>query len=269
MGRLIGMDKLREFFETIILTGRVKGESPVSSMIIADPERGKTSVMVEKQCPAFKILTDITGKGLQLLCKMDAKCTHIIVNDMGIVMSHGVKTREYFFAMLLAATEEGIRAVANPDGVENIQTGGRRGFIGCVTSTQAGDNRQWWHKRGLARRMVPFHFDFDSELVLKIKAEIVKGNGAGFNNTMPLKIPEVEVNVVLKEREAKYIRQIADIRAKNMEQLGISLLKNYMAMAKAHTLRNGNWKRAVVGDSQIEFLQRIDPYVDWENPAIL
>lgn len=263
------MDKLREFFETIILTGRLKGESPVSAMIIADPERGKTSVMVETQCEAFKILTDITGKGLQLLCKMDAKCTHFIVNDMGIVMAHGLKTREYFFAMLLAATEEGIRTIANPDGIENLTSNGRRGFIGCITSTQAGDNRQWWHKRGLARRMIPFHFDFDMELVMQIKAQIIKGNAASFNTPMVLKIPEIPVNVKINEKQAKDIQRLADVRAKALDQLGISMLKNYLAMAKAHTLRNGNWKNPIVTDDAVDFLYRIDPYVDWDNPAIL
>ena len=267
MGELIGVDKLREFFETLILTGRVKNEQPVSAMIIADPERGKTSVMVEKECEAFKILTDLTGKGLQFLCQMDARCTHFVVNDMGIVMAHGQKTREYFFAMLLACTEEGIRAMAGPDGLDTI-TGGRRGFIGCITSTQATDQRQWWFRRGLARRMVPFHFDYTQDLILKIKSEIVKGNGANFNAGEKLKIPEAHIDVTMPDAMAKEILRISDFRAKHLEQLGISLLKNYLILAKAHAIRR-TWKNPTVNADDINFLKRIDPYVDWERAGVL
>jgi hypothetical protein len=267
LGELIGVSKLREFFETLILTGRVKGEQPVSSMIIADPERGKTSVMVEKQCEAFKILTDLTGKGLQYLCEMDARCTHFVVNDMGIIMAHGQKTREYFFAMLLACTEEGIRAMAGPDGLDTIKAG-RRGFVGCITSTQAKDQRQWWFKRGLARRMVPFHFDYTQELVLKIKAEIQKGNGAGFNGEIPFKIPQAHLAVKIPKEASEEIRRISDFRSKYLGQLGISLLKNYRILAQAHAIGR-TWKNPTVNKDDLEFLKRIDPYVDWEKPGML
>lgn len=267
LGNLIGMEKLREFFETIILTGRIKGESPVSAMIIADPERGKTSVAVEKQCEAFKILTDITGRGLQNLCALDARCTHFVINDMGIVMAHGAKTREYFFAMLLACTEEGIRAMAGPEGIETI-SGGKRGFVGCITSTQAKDNRSWWFKRGLARRMVPFHFDFTKELVLKIKAEIIAGKGATFNNVQVFKIPDVPIQVEIPKKIEDRILQMANLRADYLGQLGISLLKNYRTLAKAHAISR-TWKKPVVGEADFDFLMMIDPYVDWEKAGLL
>lgn len=267
VGNLIGMEKLREFFETVILTGRVKGEAPVSAMIIADPERGKTSVAVEKQCEAFKILTDITGRGLQHLCALDARCTHFVINDMGIVMAHGAKTREYFFAMLLACTEEGIRAMAGPEGIDTI-TGGKRGFIGCITSTQAKDNRAWWFKRGLARRMVPFHFDFTKELVLKIKVEIMNGKGAGFTNVQVFKIPDVPIEVTIPKKIEERILQITDIRSAYLGQLGISLLKNYRTLAKAHAIGR-TWKKPTVNEDDFDFLMKIDKYVDWEKAALL
>jgi hypothetical protein len=49
--------------------------------------------------------------------------------------------------------------------------------------------------------------------------------------------------------------------------LGISLLKQFIALAKAHTLMHCRWSKAAVGDAEIEFLRRIYPYVDWEIPA--
>jgi len=48
MGEVIGVNKLREFVQALVLTGRLKDAPPVSAMISAEPERGKTSIVVEK-----------------------------------------------------------------------------------------------------------------------------------------------------------------------------------------------------------------------------
>lgn len=267
MAELIGVDKLREFFETIILTGRVKDLEPVSAMIIADPERGKTSVVVEKNCEAFRVLTDLTGKGIQWLCQMDHKCTHLVVNDMVTIMAHGRTTRDYFLSMLIAMTEEGVRAVAGPQGLETVNKG-RRGFVGCITSSQAKDNRSWWYKRGLSRRMVPFHFDYSADLILNIKARIDNGHGANFVSNEVFTIPEKNIPVQIPEQMATKIRTISDFRAKKLGQLGISLLKNYRGMAQGHALLR-SFKNPIVNEQDVEFLIRIDPYVDWTTPGLL
>ena len=268
----MGVEKLREFFESVILTGRVKNAEPVSAMIIADPERGKTSICVQKSCEAFKVLTDVTGKGLQFLCQMDARCTHFIVNDMGIITAHGQKTQNYFFSMLLACTEEGIRSMAGPDGMEAVSNG-KRGFIGCITSTDAKDRRFGWYKRGLARRMVPFHFDYPQNLILKIKAEIDRDHAANFQLNGVWKVPEASILVEIPQPMTDQIRDIADRRAEILGQLGISLLKNYRSLAKAHAILRGKppdgWRKPVVNSADIDFLKRIDPYVDWSVATLL
>ena len=267
MGELIGVNKLREFVQSLILTGRLKGSQPVSAMIIAEPERGKTSIVVEKQCEALMIMTDITGKGLQLLCQMNPRTTHFVINDMGVIGGHSAKTQNYFYAMLMAMTEEGIRAIATPDGVET-SAAGRRGFIGCITTSQATDKRHSWHKRGLARRIIPFHFDYSEDLVMKIKAEIDKDKPASFDANEVFKIPEANIAVTVSERLSDEIRKIADVRSEELGQLGISLLKNYRTLAKGHALLR-TWKNPEVSQADVEFLKRVDPYVDWKKAAIL
>jgi hypothetical protein len=268
VGELIGVNKLREFVHSLILTGRLKGVQPVSAMIIAEPERGKTSIVVEKQCEALMIMTDVTGKGLQLLCQMNPRTTHFVINDMGVIGGHSPKTQNYFYAMLMAMTEEGIRAVANPDGVEAAAKAGRRGFIGCITTSQATDKRHSWHKRGLARRIVPFHFDYSNELILKIKTEIDNGHHATFESEQILKVPEANIEVKLPEKQSAQIRAIADLRSEKLNQLGISLLKNYRSLAMGHALIK-TWKNPTVSDNDVEFLKRIDPYVNWKEPSVL
>jgi hypothetical protein len=266
---LFGVDLLRDFFQTVIFTGRLKGDDcdPVSTMIIAEPERGKTSIVLEKYCESMVVLTDCTGKGLDFICQMNEKSTHVIINDMAVIQAHGGKAGAFFYSRLMAMTEEGIRAMATPAGFTSIQKG-RRGFVGCITSTQAKDHRMSWYRRGLARRMVPFHFEYTRDMVLKIKEEIHNGRSGTFKSTEILKIPAAQIAVAIDKKVSEQIGFISDSRAYKLGELGISLLKNYRTLARAHALKR-TWKKPEVNEEDIEFLKRIDPYVDWEKPALL
>lgn len=264
---VLGVELLREFFQTIVYSGRVKGKDPVSTMLIAQPERGKTSVVLERVCESLVILTDCTGKGLDFVCQMNQKASHIVINDMAVIQAHSGKAGAYFYSRLLAMTEEGIRAMAGPSGFTSVDKG-RRGFIGCITSDQANDHRMSWYRRGLARRMVPFHFDYPEKLTLKIKEEIHNGHEDGFYNAEVLRLPEAYVEVKIDEKMSHDIGAISDRKAVKLGELGISLLKNYRALARAHALRR-TWKNPVVTKVDVDFLRNIDPYVNWEEASLL
>jgi hypothetical protein len=196
---------------------------------------------------------------------MKPEATHFVINDMGIVMSHSPKSREYFFGMLIAMTEEGVKTMASPDGIETIKTG-RKGIIACITSDQARDARAWWQKRGLARRLIPFHFQYADSLIVRIKDTIVKKHHISFEEPKPT-YPKMQLNVSLDSLLSQKIRLLSDRKAPLLGQLGISLLLRYQALAKGHALFR-NWKNAKVTDDDIEFLSRIDPYIDWMMPGL-
>ncbi len=263
--RLMGVELASEFVNTVVLTGSVENANPVSAMLIANPEQGKTSIVLEKSNEQVIPLTDCTGKGLQFLCQMKPEATHFVVNDMGVIASHGGKTREFFYGMLLAMTEEGMKTIASPDGVQYIKTG-RKGIIGCITSEQAKDSRAWWQKRGLARRLIPFHYAYSEALLIRIKDNIVAAGHTSFEEPNP-KYPKIRLKVTLDTFLSEKIRQISDRKASLLGQLGISLLIRYQSLAKGHALYR-SWKNAKVTEEDIEFLMKIDPYIDWQSPGL-
>lgn len=262
----MGVELASEFVNTVVLTGSVENANPVSAMLIANPEQGKTSIVLEKSNDQVVSLTDVTGRGLQFLCQMKPDASHFIVNDMGIIAAHATKTKEFFYGMLLAMTEEGMKSIASPDGVQFIKTG-RKGLIGCITSDQANDSRTWWHKRGLARRLIPFHYAYSEALIVKIKNGILNGRHVSFEEPKPA-YPKIAIHVSLDHYLSEKIRQLSDKKASQLGQLGISLLLRYLTLAKAHALFR-NWKNAKVIEEDVEFLQRIEPYVDWNLPGLL
>lgn len=265
--KLIGTQIVTEFLQTILLTGRVKDESPVSTFIIAEPEHGKTTLCLESPTSSQVDLTDCTGRGLQEILKYKAEISHIILNDLTSIMGHGRTVRTYLFAMINAMTEEGIRTIAFPGSVETYQNG-KRGIIACSTPALIKDARCWFNKTGLTSRILPFHYQYSESLVIKIKASIT----ADQKNSKPqtLSIPEKPIHVNIPEREANEIQRISDSKSTELgDSTGIRRLKQFRKLAKAHSLIGANWTDAKVSQRELDFLMRIFPYVDYQKGCIL
>lgn len=264
---MIGTQIVSEYLQAVLLTGRVKEESPISTFIIAEPEHGKTTLCLESPTSSQVDLTDCTGRGLQEILKYKAELSHVILNDLTAIMGHGKTVRTYMFAMINAMTEEGIRSVAFPGQVETYSNG-KRGVIACCTPALIKDARCWFNKIGLTSRILPFHYQYSESLVIKIKAAITSDQ----KNVPPktLSIPEKPVTVIIPEKEANEIQKISDSKSKELgDSTGIRRLKQFRKLAKAHALLGTDWNAAKVSQREIDFLMRIFPYVDYAKGCIL
>lgn len=275
---LIGSERLLEWVETILYSGRVKNESPLSTLLIATPECGKTSAVahtiVEGKCKTAVSLTDVTGKGLMKLCQQDPKISHFIFNDLVAVMAHKENVNRYTLSILMALTEEGIQMVAGPMGIENFQSG-KRGVIACSTPGMAKDKRTWWRQHGLASRMIPFYFDHSPELQIRIKDEIekkAKGDTKRKKKVpgeieLRIRIPNREVNVRMEKKFSDTIRHMAETKAVYLgDPKGYRRLRQYLALAKSHALARG---RREVSGVDIQFLERVDPFISYSKACQL
>jgi hypothetical protein len=263
---VIGTALVTEFLQTVLLTGRLAKESPISTFIIAKPEHGKTSICLESPFSCAVDLTDCTGKGLQEILKYKSEISHIILNDLTIVTAHGKTVRAYLISIINAMTEEGIRSVAFPGQVETFQNG-RRGIIACCTPDLIKDSRVWFNKIGLTTRILPFHYSYSDALVIKIKMSIC--NDVESKPPKTLAIPAATIHVEIPDRESKEILSISDAKAKEMgDATGIRRLKQFRRMAQGHALLR-TWKSPKVTEEDIEFLKRIFPYIDYKKGCIL
>lgn len=263
---MIGVSMVREYIYSVLLTGRLLDESPLSTFLIASPEHGKTSIMLETPFANAVDVTDATGRGLQEILKYKSEISHIIMNDLTAIAAHGKNVRAYTIAMINAMTEEGIRSIAFPGKVDTFQNG-KRGLIGCVTPGLIKDGRNWWNKIGLTSRIMPFGYTYSGNLILEIKSSIdheVKSQSA-----QVLKVPQAPVKVTIPENETKLIRELSDHKAVELkDDTGIRRLKQFRRLAKGHALLR-NWKDATVNKSDIDFLKKIYPYISYEKQCEL
>jgi len=264
--QMIGTAFVEEYLKTVLLTGRVKFESPLSTFLIAKPEHGKTSIVLESPFACAVDVTDSTGKGLMEIMKYKPEVSHIIFNDLTIITAHGRTVRSYLISVINAMTEEGVRSVAFPGQVEVFQHG-KRGIIACCTPSLISDSRTWFNKIGLTTRILPFHYAYSEQLIVKIKASISRDSKP--ETPKGLSVPAAAIEVVCEDIFAKKIQEIADKKSEEIgDDTGIRRLKQFRRLAKAHALLRG-WQKPKVNSEDIDFLMRLFPYQDYQKGCIL
>jgi len=273
---MIGTHLLRELVETVILTGRVSSVEPVSLLLIAAPESGKTSVVLEKRCKAVEAFSDVTGKGLHQILKNNKELTHIVINDLVAVLSHKQSVNRYTMSQLNAITEEGISNLASPAGIETLPIG-KRGIITSLTLELIKDERHWWSKIGFTSRMLPFCYFYPAGLNIKIKNAIdenaIRGKSLGppalnGHKKPNFPVPNRDIKVEYPEKIAARVRRLADVRSVLLEEQGMRRLKQYHGIIQAHALTRKK-RPPIVTEEDYEFLSTIDYYVNYTKPAPL
>lgn len=257
----MGVELIQELVETTLLTGRVWNAAPVSLLLIAPPEAGKTSIVLAPNSSNALVLTDVTGKALQQLCTMQPQISHFILTDMITVMAHREVVVKYTLTMLNAMTEEGIKRVAFPGAVEQFEFG-RRGIIACLTQPLVTDRRNWWNKTGFASRMLPFNYDYSERLTIRIKEAIQLGREDIEAPSKGFRVPTIAIKVGIGSNAARALRRLADHTGRRLAEKGFRRQKQFRTLARAHALRR-QWREAKVEQEDISFLARVEPFMSY------
>ena len=113
---MIGVDKILNMVELAIYSGHVEGEQPVSVLVTAPIEAGKTEVVnkYDKNAGCLS-LSDATAFGImrdygQAIINREVR--HLIIPDLVKPMSRGKDTVHSFIAYLNSLIEEGILRVS-------------------------------------------------------------------------------------------------------------------------------------------------------------
>lgn len=264
---MIGVGLVQELVRSVLLTGRVYNSSPVSLLLIAHPESGKTSIVMSNLVESAIILTDVTGRGLLQLCQLNPAISHFIVNDLTVVMSHKPTVNRYTYGILVAMTEEGVSSVVTPAGITKYESG-KRGLVACCTLSLARDGRAWWNRSGFATRFLPFCYQHSAGLILKIKSSIVRD--AESDKEYVLNVPRDKIHIEIPKPFRRAISREAEQVYKTLkdttDELGYRRLKQYLSISQGHAILSG---KTFVGPDQIKFLERIRQYISYDVPAEL
>lgn len=260
---MIQLDWLRELIEYSIYSSLVANENPVSLLIVADPEMGKTK-MVESfsNNSSVAYLSDFTRFGIirDWLPRMrQGEIRTIIVPDL--VQLIGGKERssaDGVITFLNSITEEGLKSISTFGISFDLPEALKISFIGCIPRQVFLDKRSAWRRMGFISRTLPISYNYSKETVAEILGYITRG----LHTSEPLRklsIPSKPAQVCLGESLALQILPLTIRLADALGERGFRLQRHFQVLCKARALSLG--KSTVDADD----VQRIIELAAWVN----
>ncbi len=263
---MLGMDCLEDLVKLAIWSGKVAGERPVSLIIIAPPESGKTQLIKKfSDTPGVCYFSDLTLSGLyELLPEIEGgRIHHLLIADLLKLVSRKRETVNNLITALNNVIEDEYISI-KIYGWNREYRGLRCGFIGGITPSEFQDRRRKWHNLGFLSRALPVSWSFHKSLIDAIYTFNAEGRYRGFA-VKSLDLPEAPVEVHLPSDLAKELILDAKIVAAAEGCYGFRLQKQLNALAKASALSEG---RTTVTDHDILRVKELVVYMNFNLKPI-
>jgi hypothetical protein len=254
MSKTIGLAPLRDFCKYVLYTGFIKNAPrPVSGLIVAPPERGKSTEAQRWEGLGVITLQDLTSYGidryiLNLSEKDREMFHHVVIPDLEKIGSRNRSVKEELLAKMRILMDEGIQSVCTGRDFLNLDKPLRLGFLMCTTPEDIGDKRSVFRSLSWQSRCIPFTYDFSDKMKLRILDFIEEEE----HNIKEKKYfhREEKIEVKLPKHYAQRLNTPALILSKKLEAfsridpisrtqgslIGIRPKENFMTLLKAIAL---------------------------------
>ena len=255
-GAMVNVEPIKKIIECVLISPYVKDEKPLSLLIVAKAESGKTTVMkLYRGVKGVTYITDCTAHGItrDILPKIvSGEVKTIMIPDLLTPLAKSTKTRQSFIAFLNNLIEEGVAKITtyattwDKDVKANVVT--------AVTDEAIKDARHDWAKLGFLSRFIIFSYSYDTSTVLSI---LKRYSEHGINlDKVVFELPEKEFDVELPQEVADQLDPIAMKIGEQFKLYGIRAKVNFRCLLKCLAYRNG--KKKVTEDEFNELLELAD-----------
>jgi len=281
LSKTIGLAPLRDFCKYVLYTGFVaNAPRPVSGLIVAEAERGKSTESQKWEGIGVITLQDLTSFGIaRVVSEMSEKdrkiVHHIVVPDLEKIGSRNREVRDELLSMFRVIMDEGLKKTCTGRQKIDLEEPVRLGVLMCTTPEDLGDRRSVFRTLSFQSRILPFTYDFSDDLKAKImdfvdtEDHIVKQKFF-FNReektkvTLPPKYAKklnIYALLLAKRLEAFSRKSPSDMRKEN-RLVGIRAKENLMTLLKAIALYHG---RTIVKREDFEEFRRLYRYMNYKS----
>lgn len=243
---MIGTEKLELIVELTLWSGCLQNERPLSLLIIAKPESGKSQLVLKykENSPGVITITDCTAWGIQknFLNEMkDRQIHHIIIPDLITPLSRQPATVSTFIAFFNNLIEEGVVEVhtfAQDFKVEGLNVG----IISTITPLVLNDSRHKWTRIGFLSRMLPVTFKYSQETAQNILHSITRRE---YHKDGPkvLNLPQEKQEVDLTQKIANKMLPLTSKFNESLNKAerlyGFRHQKQLQVLLQAHAVMHG------------------------------
>ena len=253
---MVKMEKLKELIKIVLLTGYIKNEQPVSLLLIAEPDSGKSSLMSRVVTNRGILeLTDISAWGIsQMIAPLidkNIEIKHIIIPDFLVVLSKSKSTAERTITFINSLTEEGIANIGTylnrgiefkvSDKVRNTRV--RAGIITALTPDEYNKKKKKMNQFGFLSRFLVVRYEYSTDYLDRIFKEIWNGNYLHREEEL-IEFPKEMKEVKIIENDFLYtqIKLLAKnkIDSGNVSGTGGRQVRMFKNLLQAIALKNGH-----------------------------
>jgi hypothetical protein len=253
---LVNVEPLRKLVECALISPYIKNEKPLSVLIVAKAESGKTSVMKQyRQSKGIVYISDCTAWGLtrEILPKIvSGEIKTMIIPDLITPLSKSHKTRQGFIAFLNNLIEEGIAKITSYANTWDKEV--KSNLVTAVTDEALRDGRHDWAKMGFLSRLIVFSYSYSLSSIVKILS-YYSGHGLKTAN-IRFQMPKREIDIELPVEIAERLNPIATKIGEQFGVYGIRAKINFRSLLKCLAYRNA--RKAVTDTEYGEFLELAD-----------
>lgn len=261
---LISVEPLKKIIECALISPYIKNEKPISLLIVAKAESGKTSTMkLYRQNKGIVYVTDCTAYGLtrDILPKMTSgEIKTLMIPDLITPLSKSAKTRQSLIAFLNNLMEEGVVKITTYAMIWDKDVSAN--VITAVTNQALEDGRHDWAKMGFLSRFIIFSYSYSISTIMEILNHYSE-HGLDVDS-VKLQIPKKEIDIELPKKIADKLNPIAMKIGEQFELYGIRAKINLRSLLKALAFRNG---RKIVTEAEFQEFLGLADYMNFNfNP---
>lgn len=172
---MIGLEPVIDLVHTVLWSGQVENERPLSLILIAPPGAGKTSVLEMLESPVGYFLADITSREIKMILKKNKDISHIMLGDFTAVFSRARGTAKLTINLLGRLT--GDKLTHEPWSGEELQTPRKLGFISAIPPDDLAkrDIRSHVQGAGFASRFLFAKYSYSQKTIDDVHKYIREG----------------------------------------------------------------------------------------------
>ena len=246
---MIRTAELEKIIKLALLTPYVKGERPVSILVSARVESGKTELMKKANLGidrGIAYLSDMTAWGIQnkyLDKLMLGEIKTIVVPDLITPLSRSSETVETLVSFLNGLIEEGICELQTYARSIRLELPVRCNLITSIAKEYLEDRRHRWNRIGFLSRVMPVSYEYGASSVYAIMQSIASRayrEESIFNDLVfPTESVEIELPAPIAQRVATYAPQVIDAGRHAQALYGFRLQKQLQTLCMANALLEG------------------------------